>query len=182
MNGSEDCGKAQGNNKGDRADLVNDWRFEGMQGEGGGLRCDLPEATGEATPLVLNGGTGDVVGASNLDLEDDKKVKWDLTNTNGVESRVIAEVLVTWPGEHGRLKKAKLDGDTFADNVLDPASPTAMPTEGAFASDLKKRTLEPGETRTLTVEFETAYKQHSALDFGITVVFEGGDRVTFNAP
>ena len=182
MNGSEDCGKAQGNNKGDDPDLVNDWRLEGMQGEGGGFRCDLPESTGEVTPEVLNGGTGDVVGARNLDLGDDKKVKWDLTNTNGLENRVVAEVLVTWPGEHGQLKKAKLDGDTFADNVFDAASPTALPAEGAFASDAKKRTLKPEETRTLTIEFDTAYQQHTALEFSITVVFEGGDRVTFNAP
>ena len=39
MNGPEDCGKYAGDGKSDEAGLINDWRFEGLEGEGLVLDC-----------------------------------------------------------------------------------------------------------------------------------------------
>ena len=41
MNGSEDCGSNQGNNKGNDASLINTWLFDGMSGEKGAFECGL---------------------------------------------------------------------------------------------------------------------------------------------
>lgn len=46
MNGPEDCGKMQGNNKLDDATLINLWKFEGMAGNGQTLACTATSQTG----------------------------------------------------------------------------------------------------------------------------------------
>ena len=48
MNGSEDCGKAQGNGKSDDSSLLNDWLLEGMVDQSGVLDC-TPEPTATTT-------------------------------------------------------------------------------------------------------------------------------------
>jgi hypothetical protein len=48
MNGVEDCGKLEGNNKSNSASLINQWIFEGMSGNGKTLDCT-------PAPIVLPG-------------------------------------------------------------------------------------------------------------------------------
>ncbi|MBT8137043.1 MAG: hypothetical protein KJO54_08540, partial [Gammaproteobacteria bacterium] len=45
MNGPEDCGLPQGNDKDNKSDLVNDWRLEGIVDDSGELRCTQAEAS-----------------------------------------------------------------------------------------------------------------------------------------
>ena len=175
MDGSDDCGKAQGNNKGDEPDLVNDWLLDGMTGETGSFACGLPN-TGVAVPIPSVPGD-DVIGAETLDLGDAKKAKWELTN-NGSQDVFVTRVVVTWPFQHEMLKKFKLAGD-FAKDVNDTTSPTAVPDDKAFESDPNKRKLKSGETKNLEIEFDKDYKEHTQSDYTITVEFDNGQTLYF---
>ncbi len=174
MNGSEDCGSNQGNGKNNDPSRINDWLLKGMEGENGAFGCPDVPSTGTVDPTTLSTSTGDVSGANSLDLGDDKKAKWLLSNNNLSETRTISEVTVSWPAQHVKLKKFKLDGDTFADGVNDTASPTTVPAEGAFAGDVKKRRIDPGKSRELVIEFDAAFKDHVQTDYSLMVAFEGG--------
>jgi hypothetical protein len=55
MNGPEDCGARQGDGKGNDANLINDWIFEGMVGAGGTLDCS-GDSTGNDSPVGSSGG------------------------------------------------------------------------------------------------------------------------------
>jgi hypothetical protein len=168
MDGSDDCGKAQGNNKGDEPDLVNDWLLDGS--------CGL-DNTGVVDPTPGAPGGGDVTGAATLDLGDAKKAKWELTN-NGSQDVFITRVVVSWPAQHEKLKKFKLAGD-FAKDVNDTTSPTAVPDDKAFESDPNKRKLKKGETKKLEIEFDKDYKEHTQSDYTITVEFDNGQTLSF---
>jgi len=49
MNGPEDCGKRQGDNRGFAADSVNVWELEGMLSGEKTLDCSSPAAVGPVT-------------------------------------------------------------------------------------------------------------------------------------
>jgi len=174
MNGSEDCGKPQGDGKNDDDRLNNGWLLDGMTGENGSFDCNLLN-TGVVAP---SGGAG-VTGAETLDLRDDKKVKWELTN-NGNQDVFITWVKVTWPEEHGQVKKFKLAGD-FAKDVFDTDSPTIVPDEKAFENDPNKRKLKKGEHKNLEIEFTDKFKNHDENDFTLSVEFDNGD-IILNFP
>jgi hypothetical protein len=174
MDGSDDCGTNQGNGKGDDSDLNNQFLLDGMTGEGGSFACNLNN-TGVVAPSAGGGSTGgaSVTGASTLDLGDDKKAKWELTN-NGDQDVFVTRVVVSWPSEHEKLKKFKLAGD-FAKDVNDTTSATAVPDDKAFESDANKRKLKGGETKKLEIEFDKDDKDHTQADYTITVEFDNGD-------
>jgi hypothetical protein len=121
-----------------------------------------------------------VSGAASLDLGDEKKLKWELTN-NGSQDVFIENVVVTWPAEHGQVKKFKLEGD-FAKDVFDDESPTSVPDDKAFEPDRNKRKLKKGDHKRLEIEFTEKYKNHTEGEFTIEVLFEGGYKVSFPAP
>jgi hypothetical protein len=181
MNGSEDCGKAAGDAKGEDG-LVNLWLFDGMIGEQGSFACNLPNS-GVVDPSDGGPGGGMVTGAPSLDLGDDKKVKWELTN-NGAQDVFVEKVIVTWPDaaeEHDQLKKFKLEGD-FAKDVYDDISPTTVPDEKAFESDPNKRKLKAGDDKKLEIEFTKEFDDKSLRsqdDFTIQVEFDTGQVLNF---
>ena len=181
MNGSEDCGTDQGNGKDNDPSLINDWRFDGMDGEKGSFACGLPNI-GVVAPSAA-AGTGYVTAATTLNLGDDKKVKWPLANIGGGDV-FITRVLVTWPdatGEHDQLKKFKLAGD-FAKDLFDDDSPTTVPDEYPFESDPNKRKLQEGDTKNLEIEFIKEFDNPSdrgPADFTIVVEFDNGQVLVF---
>ena len=122
-------------------------------------------------------GTGMVTGAATLDLRNNKKVKWKLTN-NGTQDVYIVGVVVTWPSAHEQVKKFKLDGD-FAKNVFDGPPSTAVPDDKAFESDPNKRKLKKGDHDKLEIEFTKKYKDHSQGEFTIMVEFDTGQILSF---
>ena len=176
MNGSEDCGNAAGDGKDSTSGYINDWLFDGMTGENGSFDCMLPN-TGVVDPEAGGGpppSGDDVTAAASLDLNDrdDKKVKWKLTN-NGSGDVFVTKVTVTWPSQHNKLKKFKLNGD-FAKDVNDTSSPTTVPDDKAFEGDANKRKLGGGESRNLEIEFDKGYAGRVPGDYTITVEFDNG--------
>jgi hypothetical protein len=178
MDGTDDCGKAEGDGKSNDASLINQWSLDGMTGQKGSFACGLT-STGVVDPKPGTGGgtTGAVVGATVADLSDAKKFKWELTNNTNADV-FITDVYVVWPADQGRLKKVKLGKDEFAKDVNDSTSPTSLPAEDAFESDANKRKLKKGETQKLEIEFtqETLYRGQK--DFEVLVTFENaaGDK------
>ena len=184
MNGNEDCGAAQGNGKGDDTSLVNQWLLDGMTGQNGSFTCNIPQATGAVLEGSFPGnsaggatGTSDVTGAATLDLGDDRKAKWSLTN-NGDSDVFVTRVTVTWPAAHGQVKKFTLSGDVAKD-VFDATSPTTVPDDKAFESDPNKRKIKKGETKKLEIHFTDAFKGHAEADFTYTVEFDSGQVLSF---
>jgi hypothetical protein len=189
MDGSDDCGKAEGDgkpNKDGSSDptKVNDWLLDGMTGQNGSFACAL-ENSGVVGPEAGAGGgstgtsTGAVVGATVADLGDAKKFKWELTNNTDADV-FVTDLYVVWPAGQGELKKVKIDGNEFAKDVFDATSPTSLPTEDAFESDANKRKLKKGDTAKLEIEFteETLYRDQT--DFQVVATFSNGDVVTFS--
>ncbi len=123
---------------------------------------------------------GEVEGAATLDLNDNKKVKWDLTN-NTYGDVFIESLTIDWPVQSGQeLKKVKLDGDEFAKDVFDGTPPTNLPAEDPFEADINRRTLEIGATETLEIEF--TQDRVSDSSYGIWVTFSNGDVVSISVP
>ena len=146
--------------------------------------CDTAMAEVTVDPICPDDSA--VTAAPTIDLSDNKKVKWELTN-NGPFDVFITKVVVTWPDaadEHDMLKKFKLDGD-FAKDFLDGDSPTIVPLEKAFEDDADKRRLEAGKSEELEIEFEEEFDTKADRvpeDFSIYVLFDTGQVLTFNLP
>ena len=118
-----------------------------------------------------------MTGAATLDLGDDRKAKWSLTN-NGDSDVFVTRVTVTWPAAHGQVKKFTLNGDVAKD-VFDATSPTTVPDDKAFESDPNKRKIKKGETKKLEIHFTDAFKEHTDADFTYTVEFDSGQVLSF---
>ena len=142
------------------------------------LTCNFdPTSVLPQSVANLAGSGGDVSGAASLDLGDDKKAKWELTN-DGDEDVFVTRVLVTWPFEHDQLKKIKLEGD-FIKDMFDSSSPTDVPDEQVFESDSNKRKLKKGGSKKLEIEFTEGFKDHTEADYTIDVEFDNGQLLTF---
>ena len=126
-----------------------------------------------------DGGPGDgmVTGAATLDLRDDRKMKWELTN-NGTEDVFITRVVVSWPYQHEQVKNFRLNGD-FAKNVFDDTSPTDVPDDKPFESDANKRKLKKGDHKKLEINFTEKFKDHVQSDFTLSVEFDNGQVLNF---
>ena len=175
MDGSDDCGKAQGNGKSNESGLVNSWLLDGMEGEKGSFSCGL-DNTGVVEPQP-GGGQGIVFGAATLDLGDDGKVKWNLANYTSNDV-FINEVTVTWPSAHSQLKKLKLAGD-FGKDLFDSSSPTSLPMQFAFTGNADDRKLKAGDNKNLEIEFTEKVKNRTGGEFTISVKFSNGDEVNY---
>ena len=82
-----------------------------------------------------------------------KQVKWPITNT-GSTKVTIEQLSLMWPQANGKLMKVKFDGDTIYDpDWVWSAGGTTL-NSGDFVTDLKKKSLDPGKTRVLILEFE----------------------------
>jgi hypothetical protein len=105
---------------------------------------------------------------------------WKLTNS-GTDSAVITKVEVTaWPSQQGKLKKIKLDGDVAADPADIPWPGPAVIT--VFTSDVNKKSIAAGKTRTFTIEFEKNYLLDTTSQYKFTITFEGGETLSWNMP
>lgn len=166
MNGAEDCGKFEGDGKG-KVGYINDWLFAGMEGNGRTLDCGTVQPP---PPPDID------VRASGEPRLGDHWLWWDLTNY-GSDPAIISKVEVfAWPKDQGKLKKIKLDGDTAGDPP-DIAAPPAVIT--TFVSDVNKRQIKAGATRTFTIEFEKNYLKDLNTQYKFTITFEGGETLSW---
>jgi hypothetical protein len=99
----------------------------------------------------------------------------ELTNS-GTGTGTITKVTVGWPAVSGKLKKLKLDGDTFADppDIVWTGNPATITT---FDPDVKRRQIAPGETLLFAVEFEKNSSVDTPNDYTIEIEFDYGATV-----
>jgi hypothetical protein len=184
MDGSEDCGSAQGDNKDDESSLVNKFLLDGMEGEKGSFACGLAN-TGEVAPTAggnsggTGGGSGDSVVLVKTEI-DKKKLKLELENTSS-DDLYITEVYVEWPLAAEELEKMKLDGD-FAKNIGSKDGTTDLPVDKAFEKDDKDRKLKDGKKDKLEIEFKKDLEKEDLEvdDFMVIVKFSDGSEVRLN--
>jgi hypothetical protein len=134
---------------------------------GGGQTC---VAKDEAT-VTFSGCT--LEGKSELKVDDDK-IEWEVTNT-GTDTVTIGRILLTWPIEHGNLKKIKVGRDTIWEGSLPP--PSADIT--AFINKLDKRQIKAGDKDKLKFEFDAKLQGTTAADYEIIVNMDEFCSVTF---
>jgi hypothetical protein len=109
-----------------------------------------------------------------------KQVKWPITNT-GSTKVTIEQLSLIWPQANGKLMKVKFDGDT----IYDPDRPWIAGgitlTSGDFVTDLKKKSIDPGKTRVLILEFE----KNAVMDlsqYALTISFGAGAGCSLTMP
>lgn len=105
-----------------------------------------------AVDIVVEPGTGGC-GLLVESVKLDKK-HLDVKIVNGGSAAAVLSALtLTWPAANGKLTQVKLGADViYADP--DVAAPSVSLTSGDFVSDLGKRTIAPGTTGTLRLDFE----------------------------
>lgn len=96
----------------------------------------------------------------------DRKIKWEITNA-GTDPLIIQSLSLDWPSSNGDLKKVKLAGDLYT-QLTSPSSVTITDWEGKFDD----RTIEPGNTETLEIEFTNTANPIYA-DYGLLIEFMG---------
>ncbi|MDX1696471.1 MAG: hypothetical protein R3208_22085 [Ketobacteraceae bacterium] len=105
-------------------------------------------------------------------LEDDK-IKFKLTNSSAVPI-TLASLSFSFPEGYGEIKEIKLDGAIFkrSESTLQTPSGTTVSESDWTQSDITKRVLESGETRTLEIVFMN--KQEKELfQESVTSYFSG---------
>ena len=112
---------------------------------------DFAEGCSVAYPPAAFGSGCDADVGAQLEVDGDK-VELEITNAGG-EIISVARVEIAFPAEHEGLKKIKLDGDTFFEELL--AAPSALVDSGWKDPDKpEKRQIEPGDTVGLRFEFD----------------------------
>jgi serine-aspartate repeat-containing protein C/D/E len=178
MNGSEDCGSAQGNNKGNEASLLDLFLLDGMTGEKGAFACGLAN-TGEVQPGASSsagGVTSAAVEIERVELKG-KELKLKLKNLSD-EHLYVTELVVDWTAapKAKALKEVKLNGD-FA-KLNDRDGFTSLPAEASFNKDDKRRKLDKGTAKDLVIKFDRDVKRdYSTSDFSVIVRFDDGSEV-----
>lgn len=107
----------------------------------------------------------------------DRQFKWPLTNS-GSAAATLTGLTLAWPQGNGRLLKIKFDGDVVWDATADWSAGGITLSTPHFATDPKKKTINSGQTRIFTLEFQnnanadlTTYTVNATFDSGCTVVF-----------
>ncbi len=91
-----------------------------------------------------------------------KKVSWTITN-NGVTPLDIGGIDLTWPQANGKEMKVTLDAvEIYSPDLVAPSASFCSGWKGTLAD----RTIQPGQTRILTFEFE---KTASTSQSGYTI-------------
>ena len=105
-------------------------------------------------------------------LEDDK-IKWKVTNTGKIVA-TLETLSVNFPPEYGAIKEVKLDGGIWKKGDSDEY-PNGLPSGITIGSDtywtnsdVSKRQLDPGETRTLELVFTQKSKGAGWVDIDST--------------
>ncbi|MDX1735647.1 MAG: hypothetical protein R3228_14835, partial [Halioglobus sp.] len=174
MDGSEDCGTAQGNSKDDKPEYLNDWLLNAMFGENGSFDCGLTN-TGEVLAEV-DPGADDPIQLVHSEVHD-KKLKLDLYN-NTAQDMYITRIYITWPLSAQELDKVKFNGDVAKD-IMSTDGTTDLPADKAFEDDPNKRRIEADHEERLEIEFTEDIEDLGLLesDFSVTVEFDGGATV-----
>lgn len=101
---------------------------------------------------------------------DDDRIKWKVRNSNAA-TVTLASIAISAPEDYGEIKKIKLDGDLFKDEVR----PTVWTfTEADFHPDVSRRQVKAGDEKTLVIEFTRKFKSAQRTDFAITLSFLEG--------
>ena len=148
---------------------------------------DIPcgEAKDEVTVTVVEP-TCDV--SIVLDKLEDDKIKWKITNTSEIVA-TLETLTVNFPLEYGLIKEVKLDGGIFKKGDSNDY-PEGVPSGSTIGqndwteSDVSKRQLDPGETRTLEVVFTEKSKGEGwvLIDSAGKATFKEGCEVELLAP
>jgi serine-aspartate repeat-containing protein C/D/E len=150
MDGSDDCGSAQGNNKNDDNSLVNSFALNGMTGETGSFSCDLNN-TG-VVEAVLGAPSSGSVGAVRAEFKDLKKKEYKFYIHNDSNKDVFIEsISVDWPTSvNGDLVEIKNGGDKIYDTETQ-ASPVTV-TRWEKSQD--KRKIKADDKKEIKIKFD----------------------------
>ena len=108
----------------------------------------------------------------------DKRFKWPMTNS-GTSTATVTGITVTWPAVNGKLMKMKFDGDVMWDKGSAAGVTMITIPESDLTTDSKKKTIDPGKTRTFILEFE---KNASTTLSAYTVSVSFGPNCTVTFP
>jgi len=144
-------------------------------------------ATGNLGSCVSNEATATVtvtppppctVTSSFKELKDDA-IKYTVTNT-GTSAATLDEFMLDFPSAYMAIAEVKLDGAIYksGDSSLVVGPGITIGSGDWTQSDVSKRVLDPGESRTLEIKFTKKAKGFSASDFSGTVKFNDGDCMT----
>jgi len=143
------------------------------------------KATDQVTVTVVEP-TCDVAIA--FDELEDEKIKWKITNTSEIVA-TLDTLTVNFPPEYGLIKEVKLDGGVYkkGDSTVYPDGVPSGSTIGQndwTESDVSKRQLDPGETRTLEVVFTQKSKGEGwvLINSAGEATFKEGCEVELPAP
>jgi hypothetical protein len=105
----------------------------------------------------------------------DNKATWTITN-NGASPVTLSSLHLCWPAANKKLKKIRLN-----DKEIQPAEYATSPitiTSG-WRGSIADRTINPGTTARLTLEFEASKASTNQMDYCITAGFGPGCEVVF---
>ncbi|WP_172820632.1 SdrD B-like domain-containing protein [Cognaticolwellia beringensis] len=150
MDGSDDCGSAQGNNKNDDNNLVNSFALNGMTGETGSFSCDLTN-TG-VVEAVLGAPSSGSVGAVRAEFKDLKKKEYKFYIHNDSNEDVFIErISVDWPTSvNGDLVEIKNGGDKIYDTETQ-ASPVRV---SSWEKSQDKRKIKADDKNEIKIKFD----------------------------
>jgi hypothetical protein len=105
----------------------------------------------------------------------DNKAKWTITN-NGANSVTVSSIYLCWPVANKKLKKIRLN-DREIYNTAIATSPASV--SSGWRGTVADRTINPGTTSILTLEFEASKASTNQADYCITASFGPGCEVVF---
>jgi hypothetical protein len=83
----------------------------------------------------------------------DKQLKRSISNT-GSTKVTMTGLTLTWPASNGKLLKVKLDGDVAWETKSAAGATSITINSGELTADVNKKSINPGSTRVLVLEFE----------------------------
>ena len=175
MDGSEDCGMNEGNNKANDSGLINDWLLAGMTDSLNSFECLNGAPVVELTPGDPGGGGGgtcSLSGQSTLKVggRNHEELKWKIENTGSSDAE-ITEISVSWPSANGDLKEIKLGSKKIYAPDLAPTSATI---DSGWDGSAHDRTIDDGKTGELKLKFKEHNVSDNIADYTITVTFDNG--------
>jgi uncharacterized cupredoxin-like copper-binding protein len=177
MNGTEDCGKPEGDGKTTDASKTNTWLLDGMDGVHGSFACGL-DTIGEVSPESGGGPSAGVVAKQDPTVTKNE-FKWRLQN-NGSTAAFVTKVEVTWPKEQGNLNELKIDKDKYGENLNAlPTSAVFTLADKDFVDDPNKRDLKAGEDKEFKIKFTKDYEGDTIADYKVTFTFSDGSVVSW---
>jgi len=181
MDGSDDCGKDQGDGKNNTDPDSNLWLLDGMSGNNGSFECALDDpdvvtdSSKSAQPSAAN-----IVSAAEPTVSKNE-FKWKLKNT-GSNRAYITEVAVSWPDAQGHIKELKFGRNKLlkGKKLKKAKAPGHTFTRINYEKGKKKRGLKAHQEREFKIKFSKRYDKDELSDYRVKITFDTGDEVTFN--